>query len=135
IDTNIRRILHRVFFGPERADGTWPHTDKELLALAAEIFKNALSYPERSSADWHAALMDFGSLVCTKRSPKWDVCPLTRRGICKAAYRVPEQRRVAKKEPGRLVGSTFVPNRIFRGRIVEALRDEPVGLSLASLGR
>jgi A/G-specific adenine glycosylase len=136
IDTNIRRILHRVFYGPERADGTWPRDDAFLLKLADDVLTVAMQHPERTSADWHAALMDFGSIVCTKRSPKWDQCPLAAKGLCLAAYRVPMLKRTKKKaEPGRHVGSTFVPNRIFRGRIVEALRDAPKGLTLEAIGQ
>jgi A/G-specific adenine glycosylase len=135
IDTNIRRILHRVFIGPERPDGTWPAGDERILALAKEVLDLAVALPGRTCADWHAALMDFGSLVCTKRSPKWGICPLTAKGLCKASYKVPEPVSKKKTEPGRLVGSTFVPNRIFRGRVVEALRDAPKGLSVGELGR
>ena len=40
-----------------------------------------------------------------------------------------------QKEPGRLVGSTFIPNRIFRGKVVEILRDAPKGLTLDHIGR
>jgi A/G-specific adenine glycosylase len=148
IDTNIRRILHRVFIGPEEADGTWPTGDKELLPLAAALLDAALVSPmykkyvqklapgTAACADWHAALMDYGSLVQTKRNPKWEICPLTQEGLCAAAYKVPEPsgKKTPKKEPGRLVGSVFVPNRIFRGRIVEQLRDAHAGLAAREIG-
>jgi len=144
LDTNIRRILHRSFFGPERADGTWPKSDKELLNIASSLLDTALNtslssthYP-LSSSNWHAALMDFGSLVCTKRSPKWDVCPLTAAGIMKAAHKVPvfeSKEKSIRKEPGRMVGSKYVPNRIFRGKVIEELRDEPKGLPLQEIGK
>jgi A/G-specific adenine glycosylase len=165
IDTNIRRILHRVFIGPENPDGTWVKHDAELLKLAEEVLAAALA-PENVSrflfarcslepqngqrktnkritvsqaqsftADWHAALMDFGSLVCTKNNPKWDQCPLTERGICKAAYKVQKVDKEKKKEPGRLVGSVFIPNRIFRGRIIEQLRDTSDGLTFVQIGK
>jgi A/G-specific adenine glycosylase len=35
IDTNIRRILHRTFYGPEETDGTWKIGDRILLDVAA----------------------------------------------------------------------------------------------------
>lgn len=134
LDTNIRRILHRAFVGPENADGTWPKDDRYLLGLAEKILTE-VQCRGISTADWHAALMDFGSLVCTKRSPKWDICPLTKRGLMKAAYRVPEPvKKSATKEPGRYVGSVYIPNRIFRGKIVEELRDAPGGLTLGEIG-
>ena len=42
--------------------------------------------------------------------------------------------RSKKKEPGRCVGSTFVPNRIFRGKIVEELRDAESPLRSNEIG-
>ncbi len=162
IDTNIRRILHRVFIGPENADGTWEKGDDYLIELAEQVLKSAMnSYHARSSlentnnekrvneltssaaADWHAALMDFGSLVQTKRNPKWEVCPLTAKGIMKTTKKsyersaMSDQRtgKILKKEPGREIAGRHVPNRIIRGRVVEALRDAPKGMTLGQLGR
>lgn len=135
IDTNIRRILHRSFVGPERRDGTWQKNDTYLLGIADLLLKEALRHDGRTTADWHAALMDFGSLVCTKINPKWDTCPLTKKGLCKAAYKVHVQKgRSVRKEPGRCVGSIFVPNRIFRGKIVEELRDATEPLLAEDIG-
>ena len=144
LDTNIRRILHRTFVGPENADGTWKKDDAYLLKIAGQTLQAALQCPfstfhfPLSTSNWHAALMDFGSLVCTKRSPKWDVCPLTKAGIMKAAYKVQmtnDKSQITKKEPGRLVGSKYIPNRIFRGRVVDALRDEAAGLTSEEIGK
>ena len=178
IDTNIRRILHRTFVGPENLDGTWSTSDTELLKIAEEVLEVAIngkseirnpkseqnsiveniegsnvdreylsnfdiraSDLRRDAANWHAALMDFGSLVQTKSNPKWNICPLTEKGIMKTRpqdFTVRAPRRgasTAKKEPGRFEGARYVPNRIFRGRIVELLRDEERGLLLEDIGQ
>ena len=155
IDTNIRRILHRTFFGPENADGTWKVDDKELLKIAHEILTVATDVVRRAhhdtlknifnfdAANWHAALMDFGSLVQTKNNPRWDVCPLTARGIMKTTQKNFPRRETqdiaslqAKNvEPGRFIGAKFTPNRIIRGRIVEVLRDAKKGLTFETIGR
>lgn len=148
LDTNIRRVLHRTFVGPENPDGTWRKDDEYLLKLAEEVLNEAVKWRmdngkwtmNKATMEWHHALMDFGSLVCSKRNPKWDICPLTKRGICKASFRVGAARRLGaqkqkRKEPGRLVGSTFIPNRIFRGKIVEELRDTKRGLKLSEIGK
>ncbi len=170
IDTNIRRILHRTFVGPEESDGTWAVGDKELLKIAEEVLQVAChpsrhrhvmvrSESERSddeprtiggapqddvlhdARNWHAALMDYGSLVQTKNNPKWDICILTDRKLMKATPEnwKPPVRGAAKerlkKEPGRLVGSTYIPNRIFRGKIVEALRDAEKPMSSEEIGK
>lgn len=88
------------------------------------------------TSDWHAALMDFGSLVVTKNNPKWDLLPVGMRSICKAYGKQKVRiKNVFKKEPGREIGGRFIPNRIFRGRIVEELRDHPKGLSSEEIGK
>jgi A/G-specific adenine glycosylase len=143
IDTNIRRILHRTFVGPENADGTWEMSDKELLKIAQEILTAAVmvSPSNHDTANWHAALMDYGSFVQTKNNPKWSQCILTERGLMKTTPRnwIAPVRGAAKeklkREPGRMVGSMYIPNRIFRGKIVEALRDSSAGLSEVDIGR
>lgn len=143
LDTNIRRILHRTFVGPENPDGTWKMSDRYLLDLAREVLNAAL--PFLAPAEWHAALMDFGSIVQTKNNPKWRLCPLTAAGIMKTKPEQWEKLRARTsneptsnkqlREPGRQMSGRFVPNRIFRGRIVEALRDAQSGLALERLGQ
>jgi len=136
LDTNIRRVLHAKFVGPPNADGTLKKDDVYLLKLAGEVLEVALSSSEepratrgamsreasqlalrarsRKVAEWHHALMDYGALALPK---------------------VKLRRRELKREPGRLVGSTYIPNRIFRGKIVEELRDAEKGLPLDEIGR
>lgn len=137
IDTNIRRILHRTFVGPEAKDGSWKLEDASLLTLCAEVMDAWLAAGHRGS-DFLSALMDFGSLVQTKSNPKWDLCPLTKAHIMKtkpgsvaASLR---DSRTKKSEPGRMSGGKFVPNRIFRGRVVDVLRDHPQGLTSDRIG-
>lgn len=38
------------------------------------------------------------------------------------------------REPGRMIGARYVPDRIIRGRVIDALRDAEDGLDLASIG-
>jgi A/G-specific adenine glycosylase len=140
MDVNIRRVLHRVFIGPENADGTWSGNDKKLSALLQDVIDAWIAAGHRGS-DLYSALMDYGSMVQTKNHPKWEICVLTQKGIMKATpknWSVPVRGRAKeklKKEPGRYVGSTYVPNRIFRGRIVEALRDHPKGLKIEEIAK
>ena len=159
LDTNIRRILHRTFVGPENSDGTWKKDDTYLLKLAGEILtvatkmRNAEPFDKAQdrcgirnipcdTANWHAALMDFGSLIQTKRNPNWDACPLTDKKLMKttpalwkkiphSAFRIPN----SLKEPGRLVGTKYIPNRIFRGKVIEELRDTAEGMKLDMIGK
>ncbi|MBI3332238.1 A/G-specific adenine glycosylase [Candidatus Peregrinibacteria bacterium] len=174
IDTNIRRVLHRTFVGAEDGDGAWRKKDDYLLKLAEEVLNEAVQWRMdngkwimmKATMEWHHALMDFGSIVQTKRNPKWDICPLTKRGICRAAKQWNKEKKVRHaeqaprrpstppraalgsaqddvsgavskhvvREPGRFVGTVYIPNRIFRGKIVEELRDAKNGLLFAELG-
>jgi len=61
-DTNIRRVLGRVFLG--RAA-----TEREAVAIDREVLP-------RDAAPWHHALMDIGALYCRSRGPRCDECPL-----------------------------------------------------------
>jgi A/G-specific adenine glycosylase len=78
VDTNIRRVLWRVFRGIE--PGVWPTgtpASRELLALAEWALPAARAY------DWQQALMDLGATVCLSRRPHCARCPLV---DCCAAY-------------------------------------------------
>ncbi len=127
IDTNILRILHRFFIAPEKSDGTWKSGISKISLQSTTTLDIALDLPiapKKPAAEWHAALMDFGSLVCTKRTPLCGKCPL--QTLCKSAGKVPVQikRTTAEiqREPGFFINKTFVPRRILRGRTVELLR-------------
>ena len=147
VDTNIHRILHRVFEGPE-PEKINAVTKKKVIGFAGETLRIALEcHGERSrtmthdTENWHASLMDFGSLVCKKNNPLCSICPLSD-GICKSAFKITKKSNATttllssqKKEPGRLVGGRFIPNRIFRGRIVDILREHPEGMRLDAIGK
>lgn len=149
LDTNIRRILHRFFIGPEKTDGTWKVNDRELLKLDEKILNVAMmpSPPtplprgegsgngvERNCANWYAALMDFGSLVCTKNNPKWELLTPRMASVCKSYGKKIVRSKRKKAEPGRMMAGKLIPNRIFRGRIVETLRDAKKALDVERIG-
>jgi A/G-specific adenine glycosylase len=78
VDTNIRRVLWRVFRGIEPA--TWPAGERavrETLTLAD------WALPPPRAYDWQQALMDLGATVCVSRRPACERCPLR---DCCAAY-------------------------------------------------
>ncbi len=134
IDTNIRRILHRCFIGPEESDGVFKVSDKKLLVLLEDVMAEAIRCGF-TAQDFFAALMDFGSLVCTKNDPKWQLIPLKMRPIFKAyGKQIIRIKKLNNKEPGREVAGKFIPNRIFRGRVIDTLRDARSGLTLEQIG-
>lgn len=134
MDTNIRRVLQRVFVGPDDA----PATDRELLALGTAAL------PAGQGWTWNQAIMELGALVCTAARPRCQICPL--RAECRAyaawcaadeavfSY-TPAPPKSARKVAERAVPFTTTP-RYFRGRVVAALRDLTPGawLSMAELG-
>ena len=73
LDTNVRRVLGRVFHGQ---DGRRVST-AALWALAERLLPQARVY------DFNQALMDFGATWCSPRKPKCAPCPM--RGFC-ASY-------------------------------------------------
>jgi A/G-specific adenine glycosylase len=122
VDVNIRRLLSRVFWRmPSTAD----------MRSEAEIWRTAVRIlPRRGVYEWNQALMDIGATICTGRHPSCSLCPLG--GICASRKRMTRAtRKTRKAEPG-LHG---VPDRIYRGRIVEVLRRTEAGFPLEALGR
>jgi A/G-specific adenine glycosylase len=81
LDTNVARVLFRVFVG--RGDAK-RHAMKRHLWQLSEVL-----VPTRHVFDFNQALMDFGALVCVARRPKCLVCPMTK--SCRAFPFNPEQ--------------------------------------------
>jgi A/G-specific adenine glycosylase len=73
--------------------------------------------PNRRAFDWNQALFDFGAAVCTAARPSCEVCPVAAR--CPSAFKIsPQPAKRSNPEPGR----NGIPNRLYRGRIVDILR-------------
>lgn len=75
VDTNVRRVLQRIF--GVRGDPAKAPARKRLWALAAEVIPQGKGYV------FNQALMDFGATVCTARKPACVICPM--QTVC-AAY-------------------------------------------------
>ncbi len=84
LDTNVARVLFRVFVG--RGDAKSHAMKKHLWSVSRTVL------PHRHVFDFNQALMDFGATLCTARRPHCPACPL--RGSC-AAYPVEPGRRRA----------------------------------------
>jgi len=115
--------------------------------LIKKIIQKAIinnNKPLCDAKNWHAALMDYGSAIQTKRNPNTEKCPLALNGICKSGTMwltksvPPNKRGTTKKrtsnEPGRDIDGKFIPNRIIRGRVVQQLRIFNDGRTLEQLG-
>lgn len=67
MEANVKRVLARVF-------AMTALSDKLLWDKASELLDRHEPF------DYNQAMMDLGSMVCTKRAPSCDVCPAS--GIC-----------------------------------------------------
>ena len=74
VDTNVARILCRIFIGKETKKNS--KINKHLWELSKTLL------PQKHVFDFNQALMDLGALLCVARTPKCHECPM--RGICKS---------------------------------------------------
>ena len=124
LDTNVKRVLGRVFGGGQGLAGS-------ALAQAAQ---DAL--PQGHAWEWNQALMDLGATICRAGSPRCTKCPV--RAHCRAAPLLQEAGRVA--EPSAVYRTRSAPfqgsPRYYRGRIVTRLREAAsgAGMEAAALG-
>ena len=116
VDTNMRRVLHRLFVGVDIPIPT--ASDAALLRLAEA------AVPPGNGWSWNQGLMEFGALHCTARNPRCGTCPF--RSNCRAnpviVEAIAEHRRASRtsaKPPFRYEDS----NRFYRGRVLARLRD------------
>ncbi|NEG55833.1 A/G-specific adenine glycosylase [Bifidobacterium platyrrhinorum] len=115
IDTNIRRVLSRVFAGEESRGGAASPAER---ALAAGV----LPRDAARSVTWNQSVMELGALVCTAKSPLCDHCPVRDDCAFLAAGRPGlGQRRTRPRQ--RFQGT----DRQVRGIVLDALRRLPEG--------
>ncbi len=138
VDTNIRRVLHRIFLGLEHPDPK--ANDTQMLTLAEQVL------PDGEAYNWNQALMDLGATICTSNNPQCTPCPLQE--TCRAYVDMSQHslfpsgtvlrqlRKVAEKKTTYQTQPFTSTNRYFRGRIVDLLRSLPVNqrITLEQLG-
>ncbi len=71
LDTNVLRVLHRVFI----AEGEPKAQKAKLWALSEALIPRGKAY------DFNQAIMDFGATICTARDPYCLLCPM--KSFCK----------------------------------------------------
>ena len=139
IDTNIRRVLSRVFLGRESKGGAASREERQLawqvlpededpeasdhrvngddrLETADPQIRSA-AWREPPSARWNQAVMELGATVCMARKPACDICPLA--GHCRFLKDGLPGLGAGRTRPRqRFVGT----DRQVRGAILQALR-------------
>lgn len=74
VDTNVDRILQRIFYGKHFSQDA--KEKKDIWKLAEELV------PKKKFYNYNQALMDFGATVCTAKKPLCLTCPM--REVCTA---------------------------------------------------
>ena len=113
VDTNVRRVVARAVHG--RADAAASSSPRDLVDVAA-LLPNDDDAPRFS-----VALMELGATVCTARTPRCGICPLS---VC--AWRTAGY--PAATTPARRAQRYAGTDRQVRGRLLDVLRgnDSPV---------
>jgi A/G-specific adenine glycosylase len=131
IDTNVRRVVHRVLHGVEHPPAA---AEREI-----DVSAHAL-VPHGRGHDWNSAMMDLGATLCTARAPKCLLCPL--QTVCAAApvdaaaLEVARSTHARPRSPQENIPFEHT-TRYARGRVIDRLRDLPPGqrISLLDLHR
>ncbi len=120
VDVNVRRVLSRLLWEME---STASLQDEPSVWEAAE----ALLPPGRAY-DWNQALMDLGATICTAKAPRCDTCPAI--SVCASWKSMrPAAAPVSRKERS----FNGIPNRMYRGRIIEVLRGSRRSMTVADV--
>lgn len=112
IDTNMRRVLHRILVGVDVPKPTI--SDKEVLAIAGEVM------PAGNGWTWNQAIMEFGAIQCTAKKPLCLTCPV--QAHCSAFPEIQAALVAQVKAPKGRSLPFEQTNRYFRGRIMDELR-------------
>ena len=122
VDVNVRRVLSRLLWKMKSVDSL---QEEQTVWKAAEWL-----LPRGRAYDWNQALMDLGAMICTARAPGCGTCPVV--SVC-SSWR---QMRVTGTPGTRKERSIkSIPNRAYRGMIVDVLRDTRRSISAGDVGK
>ncbi len=116
LDTNVRRVIARTLNGEAVPR---PHVTNAERVQATSLLEHG------RPAEWSAAVMEFGALVCRAAQPRCDECPVASSCAWRAAgYPAPAF-------PARRQAAFAGSDRQARGRIMALLRSahEPIAVS------
>jgi A/G-specific adenine glycosylase len=118
VDTNVRRVVARVVHG--RADAAAASAVRDHADVSELLPKDG------SAHRFSAALMELGATVCTTRTPRCGLCPLSGCRWRQAGY--PPAQGPARR-PQAYAGT----DRQVRGRLLDVLRDNEFPVTRAEL--
>ena len=118
VDTNVRRVVARAVHG--RADAAAASAVRDHADVSALLPKDS------SAHTFSAALMELGATVCTARTPRCGLCPLS---VCQwRSAGFPPSEGPARRPQG-YAGT----DRQVRGRLMDVLRGSEVPVTRAQL--
>jgi A/G-specific adenine glycosylase len=128
VDVNIRRVLSRAFRKTKNLTDAFDEPTS---------WKLAIDILPQDAYTWNQALMDIGATLCTARQPSCNRCPIATLCCSRNSLQhisIKQPRIHSKKDEPMHYG---IPRRIWRGRIVEALRNinDRGSIGLPGLGR
>ena len=109
LDTNIRRVIGRVWHAEERPRPSISQVERQ---FAGSLVPSS----HKAASEWSAAVMEFGAILCTARNPLCDSCIV--KSACAwrlAGYPKSQIQIRSQKFEG--------TNRQVRGRIMKILKD------------
>ncbi len=127
VDTNVERVIGRIFLGFRELPQT---TQKEFWALMQTLLP-------RKDRIWifNQAIMEFGALVCTASKPKCETCPMQK--ICVSFPEIQTAPKEALRYKKTVTEKQYFgqPRRIWRGKILKFLHTKPNGATFAQVGK
>jgi A/G-specific adenine glycosylase len=123
VEVNVHRVFSRVFWRMKGA------SDRKDLAT---VWEKAKSILPRDAWTWNQSVIELGATVCTASRPGCIRCPV--RSYCSSSHLAIEN--AARQRPRTIHRSkpepayAGVPRRLWRGRVVEALRGVGDGQSV-----
>jgi A/G-specific adenine glycosylase len=124
LDTNVRRVLHRLFFGSEIPEPA--AKDRKHLSTAGALMPSCRGWK------WGQSVIEFSALHCTARRPLCGSCPLS--NLCAARPTI-RTSLAGMPRGGKATGGYEGSNRYYCGRVLAVLREAPeVVITLRELG-
>ena len=109
LDTNIRRVISRVWHGQQ-------YPASNISAAEKSFAQGLVPSDDATAAQWSAAVMELGAVVCTARIPQCSECPISQRCAWQGAG-APHSQTIRRTQ-------TFEgTDRQIRGRMMRKLRE------------
>ncbi|MGL4306151.1 MAG: A/G-specific adenine glycosylase, partial [Mycobacteriaceae bacterium] len=119
VDTNVRRVVARAVHGLSEAGN--PSATKDMADTLA-----LLPVASTRAAQYSAALMEFGALVCVARAPKCELCPIN---TCAWFNSGKPASTLPRKKTQTFIGT----DRQVRGKLLDVLRESSTPVQRSAL--